>query len=84
MFVAVPRIFERIHQTILDSVNKKGAFYKKLFDKALAIKLYNYEHYGRIGHALFDLIFFNKIKNLMGGRLVYMFSAGAAMDKTMM
>ena len=84
MFVAVPRIFERIHQTILDSVNKKGAFYKKLFDKALAIKLYNYEHYGRIGHALFDPIFFNKIKNLMGGRLVYMFSAGAAMDKTMM
>ena len=43
MFVAVPRIFERIYQSILDKVNKKGALYKKLFDKALAVKLYNYE-----------------------------------------
>jgi long-chain acyl-CoA synthetase len=84
MFVAVPRIFERIHQSILDMASKKGAFYKKLFDKALAIKLYNYEKYGTLSHALFDPIFFNKAKNLLGGRVAYMLSASAAMDRSMM
>jgi long-chain acyl-CoA synthetase len=84
MFCAVPRIYEKIHQLILDTVSKKGAFYKKLFDKALAIKLYNYEKYGRLTHALFDRIFFNKLKNLIGGRVEYMLTASAAMDKSMM
>ena len=84
MLVAVPRIYERIHQLIFDTVNKKGGFFKKLFDKALAIKLYNYEKYGRLSHALFDRIFFNKFKNLLGGRLEYMMTASAAMDKSMM
>ena len=84
MLVAVPRIFERIYRLILDTVNKKGAFYKKLFDKALAIKLYNYEKYGRLSHDFFDPIFFNKIKNILGGRVVYMFTASAAMDISMM
>ena len=84
MLVAVPRIFERIYRLILDTVNKKGAFYKKLFDKALAIKLYNYEKYGRLNHDFFDPIFFNKIKNILGGRVVYMFTASAAMDTSMM
>ena len=84
MLVAVPRIFERIYQLILDMANKKGGFYKKLFDKALAIKLYNYEKYGTLTHALFDPIFFNKARNLLGGRLNYMMTASAAMDKSMM
>ena len=84
MLVAVPRIFERIYRLILDTVNKKGAFYKKLFDKALAIKLYNYEKYGRLNHDFFHPIFFNKIKNILGGRVVYMFTASAAMDTSMM
>ena len=84
MFVAVPRIFEKIHQLVLDMASKKGAFFKKLFDKALAIKLYNFEKYGRLSHALFDQIFFNKAKDLLGGRVVYMLTASAAMDKSMM
>ena len=84
MFCAVPRIYEKIHQLVLDTVSKKGAFYKKLFDKALAIKLYNYEKYGRLSHDFFDPIFFNKIKNILGGRVVYMFTASAAMDISMM
>ena len=84
MFVAVPRIFERIYQSILDKVNKKGALYKKLFDKALAVKLYNYERYGRLDHALFDRLFFNDLKKILGGRVEYMMSASAAMDKSIM
>ena len=84
MFCAVPRIYERLHHTILDMASKKGFLYKKLFDKALATKLYNYERYGRLDHALFDRLFFNKVKNLLGGRVEYMLTASAAMDKYIM
>ena len=84
IFCSVPRIFEKLYKIILDTVNKEGVFYKKLFDKALAIKLYNYEKYGRLTHALFDRIFFNKVKNLLGGRVEYMLTASAAMDKYIM
>ena len=38
IFCAVPRIYERIYQTIMDNINKKGIIYKKLFDKLLKEK----------------------------------------------
>ena len=84
VFCAVPRVYEKIYQTIMDNINQRGAFYKKLFDKALAIKLYNYEKYGKLSHAVFDPIFFNKIKNLFGGKVCYMLSGSAALKSNIM
>ena len=78
-FCGVPRLFERIHKTILEDASKKGILFKKLFDKALAIKLYNYKKYGKLNHAFFDKIFFNNIKNFLGGKLTFMLSGSAAM-----
>ena len=78
-FCGVPRVYEKIYHSIMDDVNKKGALYIKLFQKALDIKLYNYKNYGKLNHALFDPLFFNKIKNLFGGKLTYMLSGSAAM-----
>ena len=67
----------------MNSVNKKGSLYKRLFNKALDIKLYNYKKYGELNHAFFDPIFFNSIKNLFGGRINYMLSGSAAMKPEM-
>ena len=76
-FCAVPRIFERIYQKIMDIINKKGVLFKKIFDKALAIKLYNYKKYGKLNHALFDPTIFSIIKNLFGGKVAFMLSGSA-------
>ena len=78
---AVPRIYERIYQACMDTISKKGALYQKMFHKALEIKIHNYENYGKLNHALFDPLFFNKTKSLLGGKLVYMLSGSAAMKK---
>ena len=75
----VPRLYERIYKTIVDNASKKGSLYKKLFNKALAIKIYNYEKYGKLNHAFFDPLFFNEIKTLLGGKVCYMLSGSAAM-----
>ena len=79
-FCAVPRVYEKIYQTIMDTINKKGFLIKKIFDKALATKIYNYEKYGKLSHAIFDPIFFNKIKNKFGGKMLWMLSGGAALQ----
>ena len=80
-FCAVPRVYEKIYHNIMDTISKKGTFIKKLFDKALAIKINNYEKYGKLSHALFDAIFFNKIRNLFGGNINWMLSGGAALKR---
>ena len=80
-FVAVPRIYEKIYQSIMDDINKERFLFKKIFYKALDIKLHNYEKYGVLSHAFFDPIFFKKIKNLFGGKVAFMLSGSAALKK---
>jgi long-chain acyl-CoA synthetase len=80
-FCAVPRVYEKIYKNIMDKISSKGALVKKIFDAALNIKIKNYEKYGKLNHAFFDPIFFNKIRNLFGGKMCWMLSGGAALQK---
>lgn len=80
-FCAVPRVYEKIYSSIMENISKKGNIVKKLFETALDIKVRNYEKYGKLDHALFDLIFFNKIKNLLGGEVKWFLSGGAPLQK---
>ena len=79
-FCAVPRVYEKIYKTIMDNISSKGILIKKLFDTAVNIKIKNYEKFGKLNHAFFDPIFFNKIRNLFGGKLEWMLSGGAALQ----
>ena len=80
-FCAVPRVFEKIYNTIKEKINKKGPIVKKLFNAALKLKISNYEKYGKLSHALFDPIFFNQIRNFLGGNMKWLLSGGAALQK---
>ena len=80
-FCAVPRVYEKIYSSIMENISKKGTIVKKLFEAALDIKVNNYEKYGKLDHAFYDHIFFNKIRNLMGGELQWMLSGGAPLQR---
>ena len=80
-FCAVPRVFEKIYGTIMNNINSKSPLIIKLFNMALNIKLNNYEKYGKLSHAFFDPIFFNKIKNMFGGELNLLLCGGAVLQK---
>ena len=84
IFCAVPRIYEKLYHFIMENLSKKGTLYKRIFDKALAIKIYNYQKYGKLTHAFFDKIIFNEIRNLLGGKLAYMTTCAASMNKVIM
>ena len=80
-FCAVPRVYEKIYKNIMDTVSSKGTLVKKIFDAALNLKIKNYEKYGKLNHAFFDPLFFTKIRNSFGGKLCWMLSGGAALQK---
>lgn len=45
-------------------------------------KIENLRQTGSVTHPLWDRVVFNKVKTLMGGRLRYMLSGGAALEKS--
>ena len=65
----------------MDNIDKKGKIVKKLFETALDIKVNNYENYGKLDHAFYDLIFINNIKKLMGRELMWMLSGVAPLQR---
>ena len=79
-FCAVPRVYEKVYHTILEEVEKKGPKVKKLFDTAIKVKIENYEKYGTLEHGYYDMIFFNRIRNMFGGELEWMLSGGASLQ----
>lgn len=63
---AVPRIFQRIYDGINAELKKKPFFVRKLFEKAMSIKIKDYNETGILKNVLFDNIIFNQIrKNLV-------------------
>lgn len=77
VFIAVPRILQRIQETILDQVKKSSKIEQKLFHRAIKDKLSNLTKYGVMTHSLWDMLVFNRIKKLMGNNCKVLVSAGA-------
>ncbi|HBT96306.1 MAG TPA: long-chain fatty acid--CoA ligase [Desulfobulbaceae bacterium] len=88
--VSVPRIFEKIHSRIHDTVSQAGPLKRFLFHKALAVgyryveKKYNRgENPGLLAwqYRLFDALVFSKIRRNFGGRLTFCICGGAPLDE---
>jgi long-chain acyl-CoA synthetase len=85
-FVSVPRLYEKIHATIMDRVDGAPALRRRLFHWALergrrasACRLAGREKglLLSVGHALADRIVLSKIRQALGGRVRYSLSGGA-------
>jgi long-chain acyl-CoA synthetase len=90
LFVAVPRVFEKIHARITQGVRSASSAKKVVFSWSLGIgkKAGPYRMRGqslpwslKICHYLADILLFKKIKEAFGGQLVYCVSGGAPLSK---
>lgn len=86
--VAVPRIFNRVYDTIVTKVNDAGGLKKKLFDMGAeaARKKFMLAEEGKsdfmvnLKFKIVDKIVFSKIRELFGGRLHSTLTGSAAMN----
>ncbi|XP_023327811.1 long-chain-fatty-acid--CoA ligase 4 [Eurytemora carolleeae] len=78
MMCVVPLILDRIYKNIIDSVNKRGVNFQKVFEFCYRYKLY----WTRSGSQtpIVDRIVFNKIKALLGGRMRFAITGGAPLS----
>ena len=68
VFVCVPRIANRIYDSIMDKVNATNIISKNLFEIALKDKLVNLYKTGIFTHKIFDKTVFKQIRESIGGR----------------
>ncbi|TMW67687.1 hypothetical protein Poli38472_011307 [Pythium oligandrum] len=80
LFPSVPRVMNRVHDKILQGVEKAGGLKKFMFNWAYAAKKKNLAQ-GYIHHAFWDALVFNKIKQLMGGKVRLMMNGSAPISQ---
>ncbi len=87
---AVPRIFEKVHGRITETMAEEGGVKKKLFDWAsdVGLQVSRAKQAGhRVGpllalqHKLADRLVFSTIRQRFGGRLRFFISGSAALDR---
>lgn len=86
--VAVPRVFNKVYDTIVTKVNEAGGFKKKLFDAGVAAgkERRRLAEEGKssflvnLKFKIIDKIVFQKIRDLFGGRLKGAITGSAAMN----
>ena len=76
----VPRIFQRIFDGAQAKLKQMSPIIRRIFNKALDIKMRDYTEKGILTNIFWDNIIFNKIKNIMGGKIRFMLIGSAPMD----
>ncbi|TMW67697.1 hypothetical protein Poli38472_011317 [Pythium oligandrum] len=79
IFVSVPRLFNRIYDKITQGVAAAGGIKQALFEQAYAAKKAALAD-GYKTHAFWDMLVFNKIRQVLGGRVTFMLSGSAPLS----
>lgn len=77
LFISVPRLYNRIHERIFNSLKKKSGLVQSLFNKGLQNKIKRLSSSGSTTHVLWDKLLFNKAKKILGGHVRGMLNGSA-------
>lgn len=83
IFCSVPRLYNRIYNSIMNTVKTSGAMKQRIFAAAFNAKkqaLLN----GKSASPMWDRLVFNKIKEKLGGRINYMVSGASPLSPDVM
>lgn len=86
LLVAVPSIFNRIYQSVMDQIDARPSFVQRMFRDGLEAAAHRREGeplgpLRRLELALDDRLIFAKIRDRLGGRIKWVFSGGAALSR---
>ena len=78
---SVPRIFQRIYDSINSKLRKKSKCIQTMFNKAMELKIKDSEENGVLDNFIWDNLIFKEIRNVLGGRVRFMLVGGAPIDQ---
>jgi len=78
LLAAAPRVLNKIYDKVTAGINAAGGMKKKIFDAGMATKTQNLRMQGRLTHALYDRLIFNKIKTSLGMDQIRFLISGSA------
>mmetsp|Transcript_33475 Transcript_33475/g.51401 ORF Transcript_33475/g.51401 Transcript_33475/m.51401 type:complete len:295 (+) Transcript_33475:726-1610(+) len=77
LFPSVPRLFNRIYDKITQGIKEKNPIEQALFNRAVRRKLHYLQNNGTYHHSIWDPLIFNKIRDIIGGRVRLMLTGSA-------
>lgn len=89
ILISVPRVWNKVYDGLNKRMAQQGGLKKRLFDTALTnqnrrralAKRGRRSRAADLQHAVFDRLIFAKVRERLGGRLVYAVTGGAALAK---
>lgn len=84
LFVAVPRLLNRVYDKIIAGANAAGGIKKFLFTYALRSKTSTLKQTGELGHWLWDRVVFAPVRARLGGRVTAILSGSAPLSPEVM
>ena len=80
IMTAVPRIFTRVYEGIQKELSKESKITQAIFKKAIDIKMKDLKENGILTNPFLDKLIFQKIRDILGGRMRFMLVGSAPMD----
>ena len=77
---SVPRVFQRVYDAMKLKLNKLPKLTQKIFQKAIDLKIKDYEETGILTNFIWDNLVFKEIRNVLGGKMRFMLVGGAPVD----
>jgi long-chain acyl-CoA synthetase len=81
IFISVPRLYNRFYDVIKGKIAALEGFKGNLAKKAVRIKLENLKKNGEVTHWLYDKLVFKKMKAVLGGRVRFMVTGSAPLNR---
>lgn len=81
IFLGVPRIYQRVIESIKKKINSLGFMKKSLANTAINSKLDNLNKKGQLTHSIYDKLVFGNAKASLGGAVRIMVTGSAPMSK---
>ena len=77
---AVPKIFQRIYDTIQSKVEKLNSIKRRIFDQTMKLKIKDYENTGIYKNIFLDYLVLQEVRDTLGGRLRFMLCGSAPIE----
>jgi long-chain acyl-CoA synthetase len=81
LFPSVPRLFNKLYSAIKGKFDQATGCKRFLLNAALSAKQANLDASGAVTHCCWDRIIFNKAAGILGGKVRWMFTGSAPIDK---